>query len=118
MENLLSLLLQARNAVHVLHWKTKSFSLHLALGELYDILTDMADELAEMTMGAHGDLGEIPLTSLTIPTGLAPEAFIQQLFDILSKIKPSIPQDDWLINKFEELQAAVATIKYKIENLK
>lgn len=118
MENLLSLLLQARNAVHVLHWKTKSFSLHLALGELYDILSDMADELAEMTMGAHGEIGEVSLTSLSIPAGLAPEAFIQQLFDILTGIKSSIPQDDWIVNKFEELQAAVAKIKYKIENLK
>ena len=118
MENLLSLLLQARNAVHVLHWKTKSFSLHLALGELYDILSDMADELAEMTMGAHGEIGEVSLNSLSIPTGLAPEVFIQQLFDILGKIKSSIPQDDWIVNKFEELQASVAKIKYKIENLK
>lgn len=118
MENLLSLLLQARNAVHVLHWKTKSFSLHLALGELYDILSDMADELAEMSIGAHGDLGEVPLSGLSIEPGLPPEVFIQQLFDILAKIKPSIPQDDWLINKYEELQAEVSKIKYKIENLK
>lgn len=118
METLLSVLLQARNMTHIFHWKTKSFSAHLALGELYDILSDMADELAEMTMGAHGDLGDISASPDTALDNNSYESFIVSLFNILQDMKADIPQEDWLINKFEELQGAVSKIKYKIENLK
>lgn len=89
----------------------------MALGELYELLTEMADELAEMEMGAHGDLGDIAHdTSLGLDKSNA-TAFVVQLFSALEQIKPTIPQDSWLINKFEELQAAVSKIKYKVENL-
>jgi hypothetical protein len=117
MENLLALLLQARNVAHVHHWKVKSFSLHMALGELYDLLEEFADSLAEMSMGAHGSLGDVPhdvdlgLDKVTVL------GFISQLFQALEGMKGTIPQDSWLINKYEELQASVSTIKYKMENL-
>ena len=117
MENLLALLLQARNVAHVHHWKVKSFSLHMALGELYDLLEEFADSLAELSMGAHGPLGDVPhdvdlgLDKVTVL------GFISQLFQALEGMKGTIPQDSWLINKYEELQASVSTIKYKMENL-
>ena len=39
MENIIRNLLMAQRAAHVHHWKTKSFAIHLALGELYEALT-------------------------------------------------------------------------------
>jgi DNA-binding ferritin-like protein len=118
MENLLALLLQARNVAHVHHWKTKSFAQHMALGELYELLSEMADSLAEMAIGAHGDFGAVPHDE---PTGWdknSPLSFIQQLSKNLEALKTTIPQEEWYINKYEELQAAVAQIKYKLENLR
>jgi hypothetical protein len=117
METLLAVLLQARNVAHVHHWKVKSFSAHLALGELYDLLTEFADELAEMCMGAHGDLGDIAHDSSLGFDKTNPEKFIADLASGLLGLKDGIPQDSWIINKFEELQAAVSKVKYKIENL-
>ncbi len=121
MENLLALLLQARNVAHVHHWKTKSFSLHLALGELYEQLTEFADALAEMAMGDLGDndkLGSIAWDEQTGWDKGDPLAFIAQLHHYLEDLKPTIPQQDWLVNKYEEMQANVAQIKYKMDNLK
>ncbi len=118
MENLLALLLQARNVAHVHHWKVKSFSLHMALGELYELLEEFADSLAEMSMGAHGDLGEISNDHQCSFDKVDPLEFIFQLHSALEQVKETIPQDAWLINKYEEMQAAVATVKYKIENLR
>ena len=117
MENLLALLLQARNVAHVHHWKTKSFAQHLALGELYELLTELADELAELDIGAHGDFGPVPHDE---PAGWDkndPLTFIRQLYSNLEALKPTIPQEPWYINKYEELQGAVARIKYKLEQL-
>ncbi len=117
MENLLSLLLQARNVAHVHHWKVKRFGLHLALGELYVLLGDFADQLAEMTMGGVTPLGDIAHDTNTGWDKGDPLQFITQLCQNLEDLKHTLPQKDWLINKYEELQAAVATVKYKMENL-
>ena len=117
MENLLALLLQARNVAHVHHWKTKSFAQHLALGELYELLTELADELAEMAIGAHGDFGAVPHDEPTAWDKGDPLSFVRQLYTNLEALKATIPQDPWYINKYEELQGKVAQIKYKLENL-
>ena len=117
MENLLALLFQARDVAHVQHWKVKSLSLHLALGELYETLLSFADELAEMAMGDGVQLGDIQHDAATGWDKNSPHALITQLHQGLAELKSTLPQKDWLINKYEELQADVAKIKYKIENL-
>lgn len=121
MENLLAILLQARNVAHVHHWKTKSFSLHLALGELYEQLTEFMDSLAEMAMSDMGDNDKLGSIAWDEPTGWDkgdPLAFITQLHQNLEDLKSTIPQKDWLVNKYEEMQGNVAQIKYKMDNLK
>jgi hypothetical protein len=121
MENFLAILLQARTVAHIHHWKVKSFALHLALGELYELLTEFADELAEMYMGKGRELGTLPMTEPHVFAGLdmfSPIGFIGQLFTFLEDAKDQLPQDTWLINKYEELVAAVARVKYRAENLK
>ena len=120
MENLLALLIQARDTAHVHHWKTKSFSKHMALGELYELLTLFADQLAEMHMGDLGDskqMGDIAFDTNTGWDKSNVNEFLSQLHTNLESLKPTIPQKDWLVNKYEELQGEVARVKYKIDNL-
>ena len=117
MENLLALLIQARDTSHVLHWKTKSFAKHVALGELYELLTTFADALAEMAIGDSEQMGDIAWDTQTGWNKTDERAFLAQLHEALEQLKPTIPQKDWLINKYEELQGEVARVKYKIDNL-
>jgi len=117
MGNLLSKLFMARNCAHVHHWKTKSFSAHLALGELYELLTEMADELAEMYMGKLGTELRVPQSDPNGFDELSAMNFVAQLTDFLEQQHDAIPQFPWLINKFEELQGDVSRIRYKLENL-
>lgn len=117
MGNLISKLLMAQKAAHVHHWKTKSFSQHLALGELYELLTDMADEIAEMYMGQYGTEMHIDQSE---PNGFDEHdviGFIRLLNTFLADQHDRIPPEPWLVNKFEELQGKVVQIKYKLENL-
>lgn len=117
MDNLLSKLMMARDCAHVHHWQVKSLSLHLALGELYELITDFMDELAEMYMGMSGVTVNPDQSE---PNGFSqqdPVEFIRQFSDLLLNLKHSLPQDDALINKYEELQGAVQKVKYKMENL-
>jgi hypothetical protein len=119
MSNLLTQLMVARNVAHMWHWKVKSFALHMALGELYEGLTEMMDELAEMHMGAHGQ--DSFHVDISRPNGFSeqdPLEFVAQLHAFLHDVHDKIPQDGFIVNKFEELQAMVAKVKYKVENLK
>lgn len=117
MDNIIRNLLMAQRCAHVHHWKTKSFAQHLALGELYDKLTDFADELAEMFMGKYGqDALTVAQSDPNHFDERDPVLFIQQLSAILSEIESQVPSDGFILNKYQELQAAVAAVKYKLEN--
>jgi hypothetical protein len=118
MANLLSYLLIARNVAHMWHWKVKSFAQHMALGELYEALEEYADELAEMYMGVYGDNIHISLSDPNPFSEQDPIEFVNQLNTWLHDQHDKIQQDGFIVNKFEELQAAVATVKYKLENLR
>ena len=47
----LQTLLHAVTNTHILHWQTKSYAEHQALGTFYDELGDLVDSLAEKMMG-------------------------------------------------------------------
>lgn len=118
MENVIRNLFMAQRCAHVHHWKVKSLSLHLALGELYDGLTQFADELMEMYMGAYSaDEIHIAQSDPNHFSEQDPIEFIQQLHTVLAELAGSIPQDGFLVNKYQELQGMVAKIKYKMERL-
>lgn len=117
MDNILSKLMMARDCAHVHHWQVKSLSLHLALGDLYEDLTEFMDELAEMYMGMSGQTVNPNQNEVNIFSERDPVEFVRQLHGALIELKATMPQDPALINKYEELQGAVQKLKYKIENL-
>ena len=118
MNNVLRNLMMAQRCAHVHHWKVKSLSLHLALGELYELLLDFADQLAEFYMGMTGQTVNPSQSDANHFSEQDPIQFIRQLYDVLSDLKSSVPNEGLLINKYEELQGEVARIKYKMENLR
>lgn len=61
-EELVSRVFATRNAVHLAHWKTKSFSEHSALGSFYDDLIDGIDAVVEAHQGAFGLIGDVDPT--------------------------------------------------------
>jgi DNA-binding ferritin-like protein len=115
--NMLRNLMMARNCAHVHHWQAKSLSLHLALGELYEQITEFMDELAEMYMGMSGVTVSPQQSDPNHFSEQDPLEFILQFSGALEELKSSIPQDPPLINKYEEMQGEVARIKYKMEKL-
>lgn len=116
-DNVLRNLLMAQRCAHVHHWQTKSFAKHLALGELYEALTEFADELAEIYMGLTGQTVNPEQSDPNHFSQQDAVEFIRQLQNVLDGLKLQLPEYGALINKYEELQAVVARIKYKLENL-
>jgi hypothetical protein len=118
MAKLVGNLLKARDTAHMWHWKVKSFSMHMALGELYDQLLELTDELFEMYMGRYGTDAHIELSDPNPFSENDPLEFISQLDSYLEYQHDVIPQDKFIVNHFETIQALVSTTKYKLVNLK
>lgn len=58
-EQFVSLVLLARDATHLAHWKTKSYSEHVALNEFYDGVLDLIDGFVEQYQGYYNKLMDI-----------------------------------------------------------
>jgi len=58
--DLMSYLLYAEVTTQKMHWKSKSFARHVALGDMYDAMVDIVDELNEIWMGKYGNDTPIP----------------------------------------------------------
>ena len=53
-EQLVAKTFASRNAAHLQHWRTSSFSEHMALNEFYDEIIELVDNLVEAYQGAFG----------------------------------------------------------------
>ena len=115
LEQLISRVFYARNLAHFEHWRTKSFSQHMALGSFYDDIIEALDALVEAHQGANGLIGNIP----------APDA----KSDCLKTLKADA---EWietnhegicggnraLANLLDNVTALYLSTIYKLENLK
>lgn len=105
-----------RNATHLAHWASRSYSEHVALGDFYDGLVDAIDGVVEAYQGCFGLIGEV-----------SPKSYKKD--DILSQI---VKEANWIAenrdkiakgnevleNKLDELGALYASTVYKLRFLK
>lgn len=115
MNELLSYLLVVRNHAHILHWQTRSFAKHLALGELYDGISDLTDEIAEIHMGTSSVT--VSPQPYSHPLSDDPIEFITTLYAFLVGMAAVCADSDGLKNKYDELLGLVSKTKYKLEKL-
>lgn len=58
-EELVARVFATRNAIHLGHWKTKSYAEHMALGDFYEALPDKIDDIVELYQGAFDKIGAV-----------------------------------------------------------
>ena len=115
-EELVSRVFAMRNAAHVAHWATKSFSEHSALGEFYDGLIDKIDAIVEVHQGWYGLIGEVRI--LMMPKGDLP-AKIREELKWISQNREKIAQKNTMLeNLIDDLMSLYSTTHYKLVNLK
>jgi hypothetical protein len=56
---LISKAFTTRNLLHFAHWNTKSFSQHMALGDLYDDIISDIDDIVESYQGKNGLIDDL-----------------------------------------------------------
>lgn len=60
-EELVARIFRSRDCSHLTHWKTSSYAEHAALGDFYDEIIDLLDNLIECYQGNFGRIGEVKL---------------------------------------------------------
>ena len=112
---LISRTFAARDVAHREHWRTRSYSQHMALGEFYDAVIEHIDEIVECYQGEFGMVGDfsVQVVSVTnISAYLAAEmGWIQGNRDQLSSGSTSIQ------NLLDGLIGLYQRTLYKLNNL-
>lgn len=60
-EELVCRVFSTRNAAHLAHWKSKSYSQHMALGSFYDDVIEEIDTIVEVYQGNFGLIGDVEI---------------------------------------------------------
>ena len=94
-------LLHATTNTHLLHWTTKSYAEHQALGAFYEELPDLVDSLAEKIMGKYG-------STLSFKGGYYAQAAngkaeLEELKEYVQIERTKLPQDSEIQNEVDNI---------------
>ena len=64
----ISLMFFARNFTHREHFRTTVYARHIALGEFYEAIIDLADKFTEVFQGRYGVIEDVSLDQLDTDT--------------------------------------------------
>ena len=113
-EFLLTLLHASTNA-HILHFRTKSYAQHMALGSFYEALPGLVDSLVESIQGLTGELVEFPQDYYA--PAETPLQELQDLMDYVKENRNSLPADSEIQNLVDEIADLINTTTYKLKFL-
>lgn len=112
-EELIDKTFKLRDAAHIAHWKTKSYSEHKALGHFYEDVIDDLDKLIEAYQGVFGIVEKIEGEKKDVASEIKDQ--ILWINENRSNIAGNIPA---LENIVDELTALHMKTLYKLENLR
>ena len=111
----LSTMLNAGTNAHFFHWATNSFSQHMALGDFYEEVVELTDDLAETYFGVYGQIKDFPNT-YHMPK--EPLAYLQSLQSFIKAARPDLPQDSEIVQLVDNIADLVDKTVYKLKFLK
>ena len=108
-EVILTLLHSSTNA-HILHWQSKSYAEHQALGTFYEKLPELVDSLVEAIQGRYDSTIEFPATyHIPADTG---KRELHDLSEYFEESREVLPQDTEIQNIADEIQALIDSTLY------
>lgn len=114
---IVAVLFTSRDHAHRAHLLAKSYAQHVTLGEFYDAVVDLADSLAEVTMGTYGAFTEIPVEP---PARGAIDAALEAHLNKIEDLRAAFGGkacDRPIENLLDEVGALFAQTLYKLRNL-
>ena len=108
--DLILTLLHSATNTHILHWQSKSYAEHKALGKFYEKLPDKIDDLVEAIQGRYDITIEFPATYHTPSDSGKRE--LQELSEYFEEQRKVLPQDSEIQNIADEIQALIDSTLY------
>lgn len=118
MNNFIGLLFLSRDVAHREHLATNSYATHVALGDFYDKVIDLADSLAEMWQGREDKVLQVEFAEEE-SSGSIVET-LQAHLDIVEKLRYKVvdKDDTALQNVIDEIVGVYLTTLYKLRRFK
>lgn len=106
----------ARTSMHFAHLRTRSYAAHIALGDFYDEIAEVADKFAECAMGVEGRIDKYP--SIKPDTSAQPLDYLLELHDWVTRHRTECADGHTeLANIVDEILSVVDRTYYKLKNL-
>jgi len=102
------------NALKFFHWQTKIYAKHIALGELFDNITDLVDEFTETAMGKYGriDVAGLSYTFINVSDENV-VSVVDGAIDMCIKVQSAFDKDDTdLMNLRDTILGKLNQTKY------
>jgi hypothetical protein len=112
-----STLLHSATLTHLMHFKTLSYSEHVALAGYYDLIPDLVDGLVESIQGAYEVIIE-PYPSMFGTGDAEPLAYMISLRNYVRDYRGEMPQDNEIQNEIDNVANLLNTTVYKLKFLK
>lgn len=108
-------LFHSATVTHFMHLQTKSFAQHMALGEYYDAIVELADKWAEAYQGCYDIIINYP-KDFCLAT--EPVKYLTQVKDFVDDIRKDLPSESQLQNIVDEIADQIDSTLYKLRFLK
>lgn len=108
-------LFQLRDEIHLNHLRVTSYAQHVALGDFYDSLLGLTDNLIESYQGKYG------IIDMSIPNSSKSDSI--KCIEELAKLTDggnyyTMFKETWIQNQVDEISTLCYKTLYKLKNLK
>ena len=110
--HLLGILFHSRTQTHWWHLQTTSHALHVALGEYYNTVPDLADRFAEAYMGCYGMRPKVNQEQYPLEDLVNPSIHFDMVQEAMMKVRSHIEEKGDLLNIVDEIIELVHKVKY------
>jgi len=112
-------LLHSVTTAHICHWKTESYSQHIALAEYYDSVSDLLDSFVESFQGKYGVLTNFT-SGYEPPNSAPPVMYLLELRNMIESFRAmtNFPTDSELQNLVDEIVSLLDSTIFKLQRLK
>lgn len=113
-----STLLHSATLTHLMHFKSKSYSEHVALGAYYDAIPELVDGLVESIQGAYETIIDPYPSMFGNGNNEDPLAYMISLRNYVRDYRQQMPQDSEIQNEIDNVANLLNTTVYKLKFLK
>lgn len=113
-----STLLHSATLTHLMHFKTTSYSQHVALNAYYDEIPELVDSLVESIQGAYETIIEPYPSMFGNGNGDDPLAYMVSLRNYVRDYRGEMPQDSEIQNEIDSIATLLNHTVYKLKFLK